>query len=222
MRETVRELWRENRSFLVFLLLMGLFRSSLADWNSVPSSSMEPTIVPGDRILVNKLAYDLRAPLLGTRLMHLGDPERGDIVVFDSERSDTRLVKRVIGMPGETVALRGNRLFIADRQIPCAPSRRLNPEAALEPGADCLEALPGAEHAIRLRMRPSRLADFGPVRIPAGQYFVMGDNRDNSADSRVIGFVPREEIIGRARRVVLSFDYGDFYLPRAERWLHTL
>jgi signal peptidase I len=216
MREMLRTLWAENRSLIVFLVLMGLFRSSFADWNDVPSGSMEPTIVPGDRILVDKLAYDLRAPLLGTRLATFADPERGDIVIFLSEAADKRLVKRVIGLPGDLVALRNNRLWLNNEAVAWVDTA---------PGADALELtelLPGAPHRMRVQRRPSRRASFDAVRVPEGHYLVLGDNRDDSADSRVIGFVPREEIVGRGSRVVLSLDHDDHYLPRRDRWLMRL
>ena len=104
--------WNEYRGFALFVVLMVVFRSALADWNVVPSGSMKPTILEGDRILVNKLAYDLRIPLTHITIHTFADPKRGDIVVFDSSAADTRLVKRVIGLPGDTVLMRDNRLII--------------------------------------------------------------------------------------------------------------
>src|SRR5712671_1022116 len=101
MKRRLVGLWREYRGFALFVVLMVVFRSSLADWNTVPTGSMKPTILEGDRIWVNKLAYDLRLPLTGVSLYRLADPQRGDIVVFDSKAADTRLVKRVIGLPGD-------------------------------------------------------------------------------------------------------------------------
>ena len=103
-------LWREYRGFALFILLMIVFRSALADWNTVPTGSMKPTIVEGDRIFVNKLAYDLKIPLTSISVHEFADPKRGDVVVFDSKAADTRLVKRVIGLPGDLVEMRDNRL----------------------------------------------------------------------------------------------------------------
>ena len=216
MHGPLRRLWAENRSLIVFLVLMGLFRSSFADWNDVPSGSMEPTILPGDRILVDKLAYDLRAPLLGTRLATFADPARGDIVVFASEAADKRLVKRVIGLPGDLVALQDNRLWLNGEAIAW-----VDPETG-DGTLEITERLPGAPHRMRVQTHPSPRASFDAVRVPADHYLVLGDNRDDSADSRVIGFVPREEIIGRSRRVILSLDLEGDYLPRSERWLLAL
>lgn len=213
MHARLRALWAENRSLLVFLLLMTLFRSSFADWNDVPTGSMEPTILPGDRILVDKLAYDLRLPLLGTRLATFAEPARGEVVVFDSAAADKRLVKRVIGVPGDLVAMRGNQLWLNGAPVAVSLIERGND------GVELLEALPDAPHRVRLAPRPSRLASFRALRVPADHYLVLGDNRDASADSRVFGLVPREEIVGRTRRVVLSLDHDRYLLPRRERWL---
>lgn len=213
MHPALRALWAENRTLALFVVLMTLFRSSFADWNDVPTGSMEPTILPGDRILVDKLAYDLRLPLLGTRLATFADPVRGEIVVFDSTAADMRLVKRVIGVPGDVVELRANQLWLNGAPVAVSPLE----EGAT--GAELLEALPGAGHRMRLEPRPSRLASFSALRVPADHYLVLGDNRDRSADSRVFGLVPREEIVGRTRRVVLSLDRERYWLPRAERWL---
>ena len=216
MSTTLRRLWRENRSLLLFVLLMAVFRSSLADWNDVPTGSMTPTILPGDRILVDKLAYDLRAPFVGTRLAHLGDPERGDVVVFDSTAADKRLVKRVIGLPGETVAMRDNRLVIDGRSI---GYRALGGDGDAELRH---EALPGAPHVVRVRSPGGPRSSFAAVRVPEAHYLVLGDDRDGSADSRWFGFVPRGEIVGRTQRVVLSLDRDAGWMPRTDRWLRAL
>src|SRR5450759_5965790 len=109
MKNGLIMLWRENRGLMLFVVLMIFFRSALADWNTVPSGSMKPTILEGDRILVNKLAYDLRIPLTHISIYKFADPKRGDIVVFDSKAADARLVKRVIGVPGDLVEMRDNR-----------------------------------------------------------------------------------------------------------------
>jgi len=210
-------LWREYRGFVLFIALMVVFRSALADWNVVPSGSMKPTILEGDRILVNKLAYDLHVPLTHVSLHRFGDPERGDIVVFDSKLADTRLVKRVIGLPGDTVSMRDNRLVI--NGVEAGYSDRIRrADAVFE-----TESYPGFSHRIEIaRAGGSRLSSFAPVVVPEDHYLVLGDNRDNSADSRVYGFVPRGEIVGNAKRTVLSLDYDNYYIPRADRFLHPL
>lgn len=216
MSQTLRALWAEHRSILFFVLLMVVFRSSWADWNDVPSGSMEPSILVGDRILVDKAAYDLRVPLFGQRLLTFADPVRGDVVVFESAAANKRLVKRVIGVPGDVVAMRGNALVLNGEPLAYRLVSRAGHGAVFE------ESLPGTPHAIRLSATPSPRASFDPVTVPAGHYLVLGDNRDSSADSRAFGFVPREEIIGRSDRVVLSLDYEAWFTPRFERFGETL
>src|SRR5437660_2726332 len=112
MKNRLMQLWQEYRSLVLFVVLMIIFLSALADWNTVPTGSMKPTILEGDRIFVNKLAYDFKVPLTHISVYKFADPKRGDIVVFDSKPADTRLVKRVIGLPGDTVEMRDNRLII--------------------------------------------------------------------------------------------------------------
>ena len=220
MHLKLTSLWQEYRSLLLFIALMMLFRSVIADWNTVPTGSMQPTIVEGDRIWVNKMAYDLRLPFSHISLLRTGEPQRGDVVIFDSERADKRMVKRVIGLPGDSVGMSNNRLNI-------------NGEWLSYDGADVFVAGEGQQtyqeqllerrHPIRLHTaESSRLSSFSPVVVPAGHYLVMGDNRDRSADSRVYGFIPRNEIVGRSRSVVLSLDYDDYYLPRADRFFIPL
>jgi signal peptidase I len=217
MKSGLPGVWREYRSFAIFIVLMVIFRSALADWNVVPTGSMKPTIVEGDRILVNKLAYDFNVPLTHISLHRFADPARGDIVVLDSRAADTRLVKRVIGLPGDTVEMRDNRLTI-------------NGIAARYSGIDyeadstfAIESYRNMSHRIELaRTGVSRFSSFGPVTVPEGHYLVLGDNRDNSADSRVYGFIPRDEIVGNAKTIVLSLDYDDYYIPRADRFFRPL
>src|SRR6218665_2082845 len=104
--------FKENKGFLIFLLCFGVLRTAVADWNPVPSASMRPTILEGDVVLVNRLAYDLKIPFTDISLARLGDPQRGDIVTFSSPKDGERLIKRLVGLPGDIVELRDNRLFI--------------------------------------------------------------------------------------------------------------
>lgn len=224
MKDYLRRLWQENRSFIVFMILMSVFRSALADWNEVPTGSMKPTILEGDRILVNKMAYDLRLPFTHFSMLEVSEPQRGDIVVFDSRISGKRLVKRVIGVPGDTVELVDNVLHINGERLDYATLGR-GKGSGLNSSVDSIdrrEDLLGVEHVIRLKKQGSRLSSFAPVKVPQNSFLAMGDNRDNSADSRVIGFVPRNEIVGRARQVIVSLDYDNYYLPRSDRYFHTL
>jgi signal peptidase I len=197
-------------------MLMFMFRSVVADWNTVPTGSMKPTILEGDRILVNKMACDLRLPFTRISLLKLDDPQRGDIVIFVSDVADKRLVKRVIGLPGDLVAMNNNRLWINGETLSYTDVTDV-PDARQH-----MEYLGGAKYQVRWLDHETRLSSFPPVRVPDNHYLVLGDNRDNSADSRVIGFVPRREIVGRSRHLVLSLDYDNYYLPRSERYLMRL
>ncbi len=217
MKNRLIKQWHEYRSFALFVILMVIFRSAFADWNTVPTGSMKPTIVEGDRIFVNKLAYDLRIPLTHISIRKFGDPGRGDIVVFDSKAAETRLVKRVIGLPGDVVEMRNNRLTING-----IGARYSNVEYTADAIFE-IESYGGMTHRIELAPAGvSRFSSFGPVKVPEDHYLVLGDNRDNSADSRVRGFVPRGEIVGDAKTVVLSIDYDHYYLPRMDRFFRDL
>ena len=220
MPRHLANLWRSNKNLIAFLFLMVLFRSAIADWNVVPTGSMLPTIRIGDRIFVDKMAYDLRVPLTHVTIAHLADPQRGDIVTIDSKAAHELLVKRVIGVPGDVVALRDNVLYVngvrADyRPLAKAPMRDSSADAAVYLN----ERFEGVSHVVRLSpMAPSPVSSFGPVTVPAGEYLMLGDNRDDSADSRYFGFIPRKEVMGRARTVAFSLDPSRFYLPRVSRF----
>ena len=216
MKQRLIDAIKENRSFLVFVVLMFVFRSAVADWNDVPTSSMKPTIIEGDRIFVNKMAYDLRVPFTHISLLKLSDPARGDIIVFDSNVSDKRLVKRVIGVPGDVVEMTDNRLTINGQLLTYAV------DASTDLSVDKTEDLLGITHSVRMKKAGGHLSNFSAVEVPAGYYLALGDNRDNSADSRVIGFIPRDEIVGRSRSVVMSLNYENYYIPRSDRFFHTL
>jgi signal peptidase I len=203
------------RPFLVVVGGLLAFRSVVLDWNLVPSGSMRPTIVEGDYLLVNKLAYDLKMPFSGRTLVEWGGPQRGDIVVFRPPGETERYVKRVVGVPGDVLELRDNRLYVNGEPTsrPRAPGRGVRVER---------EVLEGRGHAILLSPdRPSPLDSFEPLVVPPGHYFVMGDNRDDSKDSRYFGVVPRERIVGRVSSVAVSLDPLD-HLPRWGRFFHGL
>ncbi|WP_233842979.1 signal peptidase I [Dyella sp. 2HG41-7] len=218
----MRKLWSflaSNKGFIAFMLGMLMFRSAFADWSVVPTGSMQPTIQIGDRIFVDKAAYDIRVPFTHLSLIHLADPKRGDIVVLDSHAAKERLVKRVIGVPGDQIALRGNVLYVNGTAARYAPAAVAGIHDDLrDPARYEVERWGAMQHLIRLSLYfPSEMRDFGPVTVPAGQYLLMGDNRDNSEDSRYFGFFPRNEIVGRSRYVALSFDPDHHFLPRTHR-----
>ena len=209
-----------NKGFLAFMLCMFVFRSAVADWNVVPTGSMQPTIRIGDRILVDRAAYDIRLPFTHISLHKVGDPVRGDIVVLDSSEANERLVKRVIGIPGDQVALRGNRLYVNGHaaRYSSIPVTGIGDDHE-DPAHYEVERSGDTTRIVRLSdYRPSTGSNFGPVTVPAGHYLLMGDNRDNSYDSRFLGFAGRQEILGRARYVAFSLDPDHHYLPRKDRF----
>lgn len=216
MKKTLLKVWNENKGFILFIVLMLIFRSAFADFNHVPTGSMKPTILEGDRIVVNKMAYDIRVPFTHISLYKRSDPKRGDIIIFDSKVSKKRLVKRVVGIPGDTIELKNNVLFINGEKL---AYEDISSNSYTQ---DKSENLMGIEHFVRVKKYGSQLSTFAPVVVPEDSYLALGDNRDNSADSRVIGFVPRNEIVGRSKSVILSFNYDNYYLPRADRFFHTL
>src|SRR5688500_7089240 len=189
---------REIRPLLILALVMFSIRSSLADWNVVPSGSMQPTILVGDRVLVNKLAYDLKVPFTTWHIAEWSNPQRGESVVFFSPKDGTRMVKRVIGLPGDTIELRNGQLFINDQAVDYttlepAVSKQLS-DAERAHAIFATEQLPVRPHAVMALNGVSAMRTFGPVQVSADHYFMMGDNRDNSFDSRYFGTVDRSRI----------------------------
>ncbi len=213
-------------SIVIALLIATSFKSAIADWNDVPTGSMKPTILEGDRIFVNKLAYDLKVPYTTWHLASWDDPKRGDIVVFFSPADDKRLVKRIVGLPGDAIAMLSSQLWIngkaaeyetLDQKIinQIAPHEQLN---HLFFG----ETIAGQTHPVMITPARPSLRSFAPVIVPERHYFLMGDNRDNSADSRFFGFVERKQIVGRATAVVISLKPDEHYFPRWERFFQKL
>jgi signal peptidase I len=229
-KEKLVKFLKQARSLLFVVLIVLSFRSSIADWNDVPSGSMKPNILEGDRIYVNKLAYDLKVPFTTWHLAAWDNPSRGEVVIFYSPADGIRLVKRVIGVPGDVIELRRNRLFINGKAADYQPlgadlqgeiSKEIGPEALGKEFAE--ETLGSIKHPMMKNpLRPSDHQSFGPVTVPDGKYFMMGDNRDNSNDSRFIGFVDRSQVVGRASRVVVSVDPQHSFKPRWERFFQAL
>ncbi len=214
-------LWRNQRGLLLFLGLMLVFRSAVADWNYVPSSSMNPTLWAGDRVIVNKLAYSLRVPFTLHTIARWDEPKIGDVITFDSPVDGINLIKRVVATGGDTVAMWNNVLTVNGREVPrtlVAKARAVPTENGLVNEEIWRERRAGG--AIEVARLPSfnRLSSFGPVKVPLGHVMVMGDNRDNSRDSRFIGFIDEGRITGKAERVVFSHDPDHLYLPRGDRW----
>lgn len=226
LKQKADHFWREwVKPLLVIAIVLGSLRSSAADWNDVPSKSMEPTILPGDRIFVNKLAYDLKVPFTTVRLAQWSDPRRGDIVVLWSPYDGKRLVKRVVAIPGDVIEARNQRLSINGKPAVYAPLTDAERAAAESLGYDAgkvaIETVDGRSHAVMAEGVEGALASFPAVTIPDGKYFLMGDHRDDSLDSRFWGFADRKAIVGRAAAVALSFDFSA-WRPRWSRFFSAL
>ncbi len=226
IKKTLARWWTEwLRSVLLIVLLITSFRSAVADWNDVPTGSMKPTIFEGDRIVVNKLAYDLKIPFTTRRLLAWDNPQRGDIVVLYSPVDGKRLVKRVVGVPGDTLSMVDDRLIVNDQVVSYAPPDEhlvAGRTAGMEGRLIASEILGGIPHAVMFNRGTHCMPSFSPVVIPDTTYFVMGDNRDESYDSRYFGTVPRDQIVGQATIVAASVDPERHYRPRWDRFFHPL
>ena len=213
---------RANKGFLLFLMLFGIFRTAVADWNPIPSASMHPNLLEGDVVFVNRLAYNVKVPLTDIVVGTTGEPQRGDIVTFSSPKNGTRLIKRVIALPGDRVEMRNEQLIINGQP---AGYTAIGHGTETVGGVGDLAAVRVGEslgsarsHSIQLLPQLEARRNFASVTVPPGQYMMLGDNRDNSEDSRYIGLVPRELLIGRAERVLASADITGNWHPRTERF----
>ena len=262
--------WREWRGFVLFIGLMLVFRSAVADWNQVPSGSMKPGILDGDRIVVDKLAWDLRVPFTQKRVVRWAHPHRGDVVTFENPVDNELFVKRIVAVPGDEVEWRRRELIVngeratytplAEREVDSLPIRVLprhqfyresllgstrvvmlhHRPGGQGPGNDPLigfsrntgqcdnyeivtaGASPSLAAAICRCGQSAACSTFPRFKVPPGKYWMMGDYRDNSSDSRVIGLVDRQRIYGRAHAIAFSVDKSRFYLPRFGRFFTSL
>ena len=209
--------WVEySGSFFPVIALVFFLRSFLYEPFKIPSSSMVPTLLIGDLILVNKFSYGIRLPVLNKKVIDVGDPQRGDVMVFKYPKDMTQdYIKRVVGVPGDKISYENKRLTVNGKPVEYAPMEDYLEEESLELRQQYREALPDTTHRIltmqsRRPFEPSQVDNF-PHRdsctyteetftctVPEGNYFMMGDNRDNSADSRYWGFVPNKNIVGKA------------------------
>jgi len=213
----VARVWKDNQQFFLILTCIVFFKSAIADLSSISGASMQPTLLDGDKIWVNKLAYDIKVPFTEISLKRLSAPKRGDIVIIDSKKAGKRLVKRIIGIPGDTILMQSNTVTINGKPV--------NYEIVSEDGeAITIQESIDNSHKIRItnNFSPGKIRTFGPTQVPTEEFFVLGDNRDNSADSRVYSFIPRGELIGRSSSVIFSLDNENYYFPRAKRFFSKL
>ena len=214
---------KQNRGFLIFLICFGFFRTAVADWNPIPSGSMRPTLLEGDVVLVDRLAYDLKLPLTDIVMFPLGDPRRGDVVTFTSPADGVRLIKRLVGLPGDVVELRADALFVNGAAAEYGSPREVvesmdaGAGAGAVRGVEVTERVEGNERTVQFLPEVPAKRSFGPFVVPKDSYFFLGDNRDNSADSRYIGAVPRRFLIGRAHHILVSADIKGDWSPRMGR-----
>ncbi len=189
------------RSFFPVLAAVFVLRSFLFEPFQIPSSSMVPTLEVGDYILVNKFTYGIRLPVIRTKVFDLGEPERGDVMVFfPPHQNKTYYIKRVIGVPGDRIEYRNKQVFVNGEAIPQEWLAEI-PGTRTRVG---METVDGETHLMQNDdMRPRR--DFS-VKVKPGHYFMMGDNRDNSSDSRVWGQVPEKDIVGKAVAVWMHWE----------------
>lgn len=200
--------------FFPVLLAVLLLRSFLVEPFQIPSASMVPTLQIGDFILVNKYAYGLRLPVTQTKIVELSEPKRGDVMVFFPPNDERYFIKRVVGLPGDHVELYDNQLFINGELMDQSRPKTVQVAGY---GYDIVEEeLSGVRHLIRKHRIPSRLGRAVSYIVPEGHYFVMGDNRDNSSDSRVWGPVPEANIVGQAFAIWMHWDRF-FSLPSFDR-----
>ncbi len=209
--------WIEySGSFFPVIALVFVLRSFLYEPFKIPSESMLPTLQVGDLILVNKFTYGIRLPILNKKIIDLNDPQRGDVMVFKYPKDMSQdYIKRVIGVPGDKITYENKRLTVNGQTVTYTPmDDYLDSEKPVYHKL-FVEDLPGAQHRIlntegRPTLELSTVDNF-PKReacvysyekvscvVPEGNYFMMGDNRDNSADSRYWGFVPNQNIVGKA------------------------
>ena len=193
------------KSFFPILLLVLVIRSFLFEPFRIPSGSMEPTLLDGDFIFVNKFSYGLRLPVLNTKIVQIGEPEHGDVVVFRLPSDPSiNYIKRVVGLPGDVVMYDqgSKRLTINGKLIPLKILGDFDHDPSVQVGQEQL-----GEHTHDILLIRDVLSRGGTYKVPARHYFVMGDNRDNSRDSRFEGveYIPEENLVGRAVRIWMNW-----------------
>lgn len=199
------------KSFFPVLLIVLVLRSFLVEPFQIPSGSMIPTLEVGDFILVNKYTYGLRLPVVGTKIVAMNEPKRGEVMVFIPPHDNRYFIKRVVGLPGDTVRYENKELTVNGEAVQADVIDRVEiemPSGMLQSGVLLSERLGEVEHQTQIINAPVREGGRTVWVVPEGHYFMMGDNRDNSADSRVWGAVPEENIVGKAFAIWMHKEPG--------------
>lgn len=207
------------KSFFPVLLVVLVLRSFLVEPFQIPSGSMIPTLEVGDFILVNKYTYGLRLPVVGTKVVAMNEPQRGEVMVFIPPNDKRYFIKRVVGLPGDTIRYENKQLFINDELVSSELIENIAlamPGGMMREGLLFNETLGEIEHHTQVAVAPDRSNSRTLWVVPEGEYFMMGDNRDNSADSRVWGTVPEKNIVGKAFAVWMHKEPG-WNLPSFSR-----
>jgi signal peptidase I len=225
-KRAVREVRFWISSFAVAAAIILPLRAAVADWYDVPTGSMRPTIIEGDRIFVQNLAFGLRVPLTRTWMAKWGEPQRGDIVTFASPHDGQRLVKRIVAVPGDHLSMQEGRLALNGEPL-VYDLLDENRQERLRDGRTVRaelydEHLPGRVHPVTMVPAAPSIRELRDIVVPEGHYFMMGDNRDQSFDSRFFGFVPLRSIYGRSSHIAISLDRDRYFLPRFSRWLRRM
>lgn len=190
---------RNNQLFLIFLIFYAFFRTAYADWSPVPTGSMEPTLLPGDVVWIDKTSFGPTVPFINKQVITWGRPARGDVITFVPPHTDQLYVKRVMAIPGDTILIQGMQIYINGVQL----------EQELLFGSNDaifgMEYIDGKRHSFKLSKNVDAPYITQSVTLPEGKYFVMGDHRNNSADSRFWGFVSQENIMGKVTSIAVSF-----------------
>jgi len=198
------------KSFFPVLLIVLVLRSFLVEPFQIPTGSMIPTLQVGDFILVNKYAYGIRLPVIGTKIIAVDDPQRGEVMVFIPPHENKYYIKRVIGLPGDTVRYEDQNLFINGAMVSKEYVEEISVDTSIGslPGTLYSETIGGIEHPTQHIDGVGRRRSRTTWVVPHGYYFMMGDNRDNSSDSREWGAVPEEDIVGKAIAVWMHKEPG--------------
>ena len=199
----------QARALFPVILVVLVVRSFLVEPFRIPSASMMPGLVDGDFIFVNKYVYGLRLPILNVKILPIGEPQRGDVVVFRlPSNPSVNFIKRLVGLPGDRIVVQDNRLFINGKLVPLRADGTYTGDFGFTGAPLGIERFGTEEHVVMFAR--GRFATGYDATVPAGHYFFMGDNRNDSEDSRfgVVGFVPEQNLVGRAQRIWMNWRHG--------------